>query len=128
MKVQLFKNWLDRPTTTLTESIWNKPVEAEVIKSTATGKHNVIQVKSSGKVYKYAIVGVTLSGSKYDINFGKLEKTSTGGLMLHRTVEGGYDPYEVKYSQISTTLPKLAAGKGDVIKGWLGDIYFNKIA
>lgn len=130
MKIKLFENWLVEETDTATGSVghWYKPVEAEVAKVVKDSKQNVIQVKSGGRAHLFAITGVMATGTKYDINFQKLEKTADGGLKLWRYVKNGTEPYEVDYSDISTLLPKLARGENHMIDGWIGDVYFKKLS
>lgn len=128
-KIKQFSGWLAESLEAVSgvASTWTKPVQAEVAKVVKSGKQNVIQVKSSGKVHHFEIIGVGPFGGKYEINYQKLEKTPSAGLKIYRYVSGGTDPYEVKFSDLATVLPKLAGGQGTTIGGTIGDIKFEKI-
>ena len=128
--VKLFKGWLTESAEAATPGPsalnWANPVKATITKAAQKG-HNVIEVKSGdGRVFNYKIIGY-IAGKTYAINFNWLKKTTGGGMVIGRTVQGGVEPYEVEWSDLSTILPDLTSGKSTDHGNWAAGVKFTKI-
>lgn len=127
--VKLFKGWLAESAEAADPGpaiSWATPVKATVSKAAAKGG-NVIEVKSgSGRVFNYKILGY-IAGKTYAINFNWIKKTAGGGMEIGRTVQGGVEPYEVEWSDLSMILPDLANGKSTEHGNWAAGVKFTKI-